>query len=68
MVLRNGLQVQQYIYGDTDPISQQVALHCVRQLQSMYPVQLPESALQAFMCTLPMDIKQVTSAHLKQAV
>jgi site-specific DNA-cytosine methylase len=68
MVLRNGISVQQYIYGDTDHVAQRVATHRVRQLQSMYHIQLPESALQGFMSTLPMDITQVTEQQLHQAV
>jgi site-specific DNA-cytosine methylase len=68
MALRNGFTIQQYIYGDISPVAQQVALHRMRSLQTMYPLQLPVQALEGAFVTLPMDITQVTSQHIKQAL
>jgi site-specific DNA-cytosine methylase/transposase-like protein len=68
MALRNGLTIQQYIYGDIDPVARQVALHRMRRLQTMYPLQLPEQALEGAFAALPMDITRVTSLHVKQAL
>lgn len=68
MALRNGFTVQQYYYGDIDPVAQRVAQHRVRTLQSMYPRQLSESALQGAFSRMPMDITQVTTAHVATLV
>ena len=68
MALRNGLTIKQYIYGDTDPVAQQVALHRIRQLQTMYPLQFPEEAVAGAFSLLPMDISQVSSLKLRAAV
>jgi hypothetical protein len=68
MVLRNGFKVQRFVYGDIDPVARRVALHRVRQLQTLYPQQLPESALEGAFNTLPMDITAVTTSQLKHLV
>jgi site-specific DNA-cytosine methylase len=68
MALRNGLTIQHYVYGDIDPVAQRVALHRIRTLQSMYPLQLPEAAITGAFSTLPMDITQVSSLHVKRAL
>ncbi len=68
MALRNGFTVRQYLYSDTDPVAQQVAMHRIRSLQTMYPLQLSEQAVQSAFQQLPMDVCQVTSEHLLQAV
>ena len=68
MALRNGFTVRQYIYSDLDPLAQQVARHRIRQLQTMYPHQFPEQAVEGCFSSLPMDIRQVTSHHLQQAM
>eukprot|EP00878_Enallax_costatus_P000909 GHUV01001039.1.p1 GENE.GHUV01001039.1~~GHUV01001039.1.p1 ORF type:complete len:2125 (+),score=442.77 GHUV01001039.1:122-6376(+) len=68
MALRNGFTVKQYYYSDTDPTAQRVARHRIRVLQSMYPLQLPEDALQSAFNALPMDVAAVKSQHLTAAV
>ncbi len=67
-VLRNGFKVVQYLYSDNDPAAQQIALHRIRRLQTMYPSQLPTSAIEGCFSLLPMDVKEVGSAQLSQVV
>ena len=68
MLLRNDICVQQYLYSDTDPTTQRVALHRVRSLQSQYPNLLQQEALAASFVTLPTDIKLVTAQQLISAI
>lgn len=58
MALRNGLTIAQYIYSDTDPVAQTAACHRIRMLQTMYPQQLSERAVQGCFAILPMDVQQ----------
>jgi site-specific DNA-cytosine methylase/transposase-like protein len=68
MAMRNGLTISRYIYGDIDPVAQRVAWHRIRQLQTLYPRQLPETALEGAFSTLPMDITNISTSQLSQLV
>ena len=68
MALRNGLYINAYYYSDIDPTAQRVARHRIRKLQTMYPHQLSETALAGTFSKLPLDVKAVTSQHLKELV
>src|SRR5689334_15151220 len=64
MCLRNGIQVSQYLYSDTDTTAQAVARFKMQQLHEHYPQLLPLSAIQQAMQLLPADVQQVCSKHL----
>ena len=66
-LLRNGIFVTRYIYSDTSPAAQIVALHRISSLHETYPALFPPSASTAALTTLPMDITTITSADLIQA-
>lgn len=68
MALRNGFMIKQYIYSDIDPLAQQVAAHRIRKLQSMYPLQLSESAIAGYLTTLPADVGQIQTEHMYNAI
>ncbi len=64
MCLRNGIQVIQYLYADTDPDAQAVASHRMQQLHQQYPKHLPDSAIQHSMQLLPANVQQINSEQL----
>jgi hypothetical protein len=68
MVLRAGISVKQYLYSDSDMTAQRIAQHRVRLLQTQYPSLLEPEALIGAFCTLPADVRQVSTQHLQQAV
>ena len=66
-LLSNGIPVHKYLYSDTSAAAQLVAGHRLRHLRAAYPALLPETAVADSLVELPMDIHQVTSAHLVRA-
>jgi hypothetical protein len=67
-VLRSGIAVRQYLYSDVEPTAQRAALHRIRVLQTMYPKQLSEDALAGSFSILPMDVRQVTTQKISEAI
>ena len=81
MALRNGFQVQHYLYSDTDLAAQKVMQHRIRRLSELYGSHLlPPTAYNHLMGplhapgphenrgrVLPMDVAEITEQHLIDA-
>jgi hypothetical protein len=66
-LLRNNIQIHQYIYSDTSPIAQAIAKHRIASLHYKYPLLLPMHAIQHTFTSLPMDVSACTHDALRHA-
>ena len=65
MVLSAGFSVSFYIYSDTSKQARIAAWHRVQSLSLQYSDQFPRSAWDGLFQHLPMDVKDITAAHLE---
>ena len=65
-LLRSGVKVLQYYYVDRDKAARYVMHHRLRELQELYPSQLPTSTLKN-VDVLPQDVTYIQSRHLLEA-
>ena len=65
--LRNGIQVNRYIYSDISPAAQTVARYRTQALTNLYPHLLKSYACDHAFTTLPQDVTKITPEQLMTA-